>query len=187
MDAFDQSYWRWLHSCNGSWSRCALDQLPHSLRRETAANGFGSSRQLVQRRKIPSKARAVGRPSKILKHSFGDKGHVGQVGGLRIFSSTRRHDVKLVVVMNETLGARQEHVRLNAMDLNMYSGVKHVFMKYSRSRQAFQRPTSIGRAPVEVDAFWTGRGRGNGNKGRGTGKEEQRNRTGKKGQGKRGQ
>lgn len=63
-------------------------------------------------------------------------------------------DVKIAIMMSETMGARQTHLRFNAMGLKSCSDVKQVVMNYFRSRQMFQGSASSGTAPMDVAAFW---------------------------------
>lgn len=65
LETASQLQWVLLTLCTGPASIL--------LRRETATNGFESWRHLVQRYKIPTKARVAGRLSKILRPSFWEK------------------------------------------------------------------------------------------------------------------
>lgn len=78
-----QLQWILVALCTGPASTC--------LRRETATNGFESRWQLVHKYKVPTKARAVERLSKILKPIFWDKtSRTARPTGRRRFISTSR-------------------------------------------------------------------------------------------------
>ena len=159
------------------------------LRRETSTNGFESWRRLCQKYKLPSRARAVGRLSKILKPDFSGantsfedslaawEDEVAKYE--RETSTSLSDDVKFAVMMNETHGHLQEHLRLNAASLTRYSEIKDVIVNYFKSRQIFNV-----KDPMQVDGIWGFKGyKGKKGKGKGKGKGKD-NFKGQKGSGK---
>lgn len=116
---------------------------------------------MVQKYKIPTKARAAERKFKIPKPRFSDKNIEDSLANeedeiLKRDQGTQPplpDGVKLATIMIETNGAIRGRIRLNARALKKYSGVKRAMMNNFRSRHNFQGPTSSDTAPMDVDAL----------------------------------
>ena len=74
-------------------------------------------------------------------------------------------DVKIAVMMKETKGHLQEHLRLQAGNLRSFWDVKSTIMEYFRSKQVFSEPV-----PMQVGANYWRSSKGKGSpKGKGKG------------------
>jgi len=152
--------WMLVTLCTGSASAF--------LRRETGQNGFESYRKLCQRYMIPGNAKSVGRLSKILRPNLNNGSFEDSFSSWedeiqkyeKETKSTLSDDVKVAVLLSETRGPLQEHLRLNASTMSNYNDVKDIIVQYFRTKSNFkgQEPT-----PMEIGAYWnyyTGQGKG---------------------------
>ena len=106
----------------------------------------------------------MGRLSKILKPFF-DKGNFednfsaweDEVHKYEKETATSLSDsVKIAVLMNETKGHLQEHLRLNCTKITVYTQVKDIILKYFRTQVFTSKETEA------MDISWVGKGKGKG-------------------------
>ena len=123
------------------------------LRRDDTLNGFESWRKLNVRYQLPTRAKAVGRLSAILKPKFNMQSFEDSLASWeeeiqkyeKETTSALSGDVKIAVLMNETSGKLQEHLRLNATNLKQYSEVRDVIINYYKSQDTFKKDRCNGR------------------------------------------
>ncbi len=147
-------------------------------------NGLETWRQLRYRFSIPTGTRSIGYLTKLLKPTL-DKNKFEEV------FSQWEHDVqsyeqdngtplpdgvKRAILLDQTKGALQQHLQLNATTATTYNQIRTLILEYYRSTAAFMRMQAVtgttasnnqGPAPMEIGATNKGqKGKGNG-KGKG--------------------
>jgi len=143
------------------------------LRRETSTNGFECWRKLCQRYMLPSRAKAVGRLTRILKPSFNMNAFEDtfsawedEITRYEKETQTRLTDeVKIAIIMTEVSGSLQEHLRLNAATITKYDEFKDMILNYFRAKTHFQKHVNDTSGPMDIGAYWKGKGKGKGKKG----------------------
>ena len=165
--------WLLVSLCSGSASTF--------LRRETTMNGFESFRKLCQRYMLPSRAKSVGRLTRILKPNFNmdafeDSFSVWEDDLVKYEKETKTKlsdDIRIAVLMTEIRGPLQEHLRLNAATVTKYEDFKDIIVNYFRIKQHYKTSTNSNDNSsnnMDVGAFWR-KGKGKfGFKGKGKGK-----------------
>jgi len=131
--------WLLVTLCNGAASTF--------LRRETTDNGFESYRKLCQRYMVPSKARSVGRLSKILKPDFNmnaveDTFSSWEDEIIKYEKETKTpisDYVKIGILMTEIKGPLQEHLRLHATTVTKYHDIKDIIVNYFRIKTHYYK------------------------------------------------
>ena len=154
-------------------------------RQHQAAMGLEVYRQLCQRFAIPLGTRSIGYLTKLLKPTFNHNNFEEsfstwefEVERCERDNNTQLPDqVKIAVLMNETTGPLQQHLRLNAEQAPTYPIIREIITEYHRTTTAFarlqQQASSAvstnydgGPAPMDISATYKGKGgRGKGNKG----------------------
>ena len=151
------------------------------------AMGLEVYRQLCNRFAIPVGTRSIGYLTKLLKPTF-DTNNFEESFSTWEFELARYErdnnaqlpdQVKIAVLMNETTGPLQQHLRLNASATPTYAEVRTTIMEYYRTTTAFSRlqqqsSSAVssnlggGPAPMDIGATYKGKGKGKGkNKGKG--------------------
>ena len=157
-----------------------------------ASNGLETWRQLVIRFSIPVGTRSIGYLTKLLKPSF-DESKFEEAFASWEFEINRYEpdksailpdNIKIAVLLNETLGALQQHLQLTASHVTPYQRIRKIIIEYCRAAASFSRMQQLngqqpkddkGPAPMDIGATWKGEGKGKGKKGhhKGKGKESQ--------------
>ena len=120
---------------------------------------------------MPTRSRGMGRLGATLKPTFNMSAFEDSLASWeeeinkyeKETSSQLSSDLKIAVLMNETKGRLQEHLRLHSGSIKTYSEIRDVILNYYRSQEAFRGPS-----PMDVGWMqWKGHG-----KGKGKGKEK---------------
>ena len=151
------------------------------------AMGLEVYRQLCNRFATPVGTRSIGYLTKLLKPTF-DTNNFEESFSTWEFELARYErdnnaqlpdQVKIAVLMNETTGALQQHLHLNASATPTYAEVRTTIMEYYRTTTAFSRlqqqsSSAVssnlggGPAPMDIGATYKGKGKGKGkSKGKG--------------------
>ena len=75
--------------------------------------------------------------------------------------------VKVAILLNETHGPLQQHLRLNTTQTTAYAQIRQNIVDYHRSRHTYSQGNVS--TPMDVDAFTTKGKKGKGKKGKGKG------------------
>jgi hypothetical protein len=127
-------------------------------------NGYESWRILCIRYKVKASHRATGRLSQILSMKFGGIGTIEDTlakweSELRKCESEVRSPlqdaVKLAVLMMNTTGAIQEHIRLNAAVIDNYPKAREIIINYAKAKQVLYSEPS----PMDIGQLHKGKGK----------------------------
>ena len=154
--------------------------------------GFETYRRLHLRYSLPLGTRSVGYLTHLLKPKFDDKNF--EETFLRWEYDLARYEtdntselpdgVKIAVLLNETTGALQQHLRLRAGTVTTYEEMRSIVIEYYRATSAVAKLRSLqqvqssdGPSPMDIGAYGYGYGnkgkskdKGKGSKGKGKGK-----------------
>ena len=116
---------------------------------------------------VPSKAKSVGRLTKILKpdfnmNAFEDTFSSWEDEILKYEKETKTQlsdDVKIGILMTEIKGPLQQHLRLHATMVTRYQEIKEIIVNFFRIKNHYykQEHTST---PMDIGAYWR-KGKGN--------------------------
>ena len=156
--------------------------------------GLEIYRQICNRFSTPLGTRSIGYLTKLLKPTFDSNNFEESFCNWEYELQRYEHDnsttlpdqVKIAVLMNETKGALQQHLHLNAGATPTYTAIRTTIMEYYRATTALarlqqqQNPSSSvstnyngGTAPMDIGAIGKGKYKGKGkgkHKGKGKGK-----------------
>ena len=128
--------WTLISICSGAASSF--------LRKEVAGNGFESWRRLNKRYQMPTRSRAMGRLGAILKPSFNMNAFEDSLSTWeeevtkyeKETSTVLAGDLKIAVLLNETKGRLQEHLRLHSGTIKTYGEIREAILNYHRAQEA---------------------------------------------------
>ena len=141
------------------------------VRQNQGGNGFETWRLLHQRFSLPDASRHVSLLTKILDwkfntHTFEQDFNAWETVKNKYEQQTGQQlpdSILVATLMNKTSGPLQQHLRLNAGNINTFDQVKQLLVQYFRSRHILNIPDTSG--PMDVGAI-----KGKGKKGKGKGK-----------------
>jgi len=143
------------------------------VRQLTSQNGYETWRNLYKNFALPGNTRHVGLLSRVLKPVFR---HDNFEQDFYQWESLKRQyetqtgtvlpdTVLVALLLNETSGPLQQHLRLNAQLLNTYADVRNTLKQYYQSIHVMKQSTLPNSGPAPMDIGYFGRKGGKGGKG----------------------
>ena len=166
---------------------CCAGSAATVRRQHQTNNGLETWRQLNSRFSIPVGTSSIGYLTKLLKPELDERNFEEtfstwefEVGRYERDNETTLPDnVKIAILLNETKGALQQHLQLQAGAVTRRNDLRSTILEYHRAASSYSRlqatqaasGSNSGPAPMDIGGTWWkgGKGKGQRNKGKGKG------------------